>query len=74
MVCEAEELISEMDKKGLQIDQFTQSALTRMYIEAGMLERSLLCFHRFHLAGNMKSECYAANIDAYGEHGHIFGS
>ncbi|XP_050918699.1 pentatricopeptide repeat-containing protein At3g23020-like [Lathyrus oleraceus] len=71
MVCEAEELISEMDKKGLQIDQFTQSALTRMYIEAGMLERSLLWFHRFHLAGNMKSECYAANIDAYGEHRHI---
>ncbi|KAI5391790.1 hypothetical protein KIW84_076553 [Lathyrus oleraceus] len=71
MVCEAEELISEMDKKGLQIDQFTQSALTRMYIEAGMLERSLLWFHRFHLAGNMKFECYVANIDAYGEHGHI---
>ncbi|CAK8572906.1 unnamed protein product [Lathyrus sativus] len=71
MVCEAEELISEMDKKGLQIDQFTQSALTRMYIEAGMLERSLLWFHRFHLAGNMTSECYAANIDAYGEDGHI---
>ncbi|XP_058770199.1 pentatricopeptide repeat-containing protein At3g23020-like [Vicia villosa] len=71
MVCEAEELISEMDKKGLQIDQFTQSALTRMYIEAGMLERSLLWFHRFHLAGNMPSECYAANIDAYGEHGHL---
>ncbi|XP_050915244.1 pentatricopeptide repeat-containing protein At3g23020-like [Lathyrus oleraceus] len=39
LVCEAEELISEMDEKGLQIDQFTQSALTRMYIEAGMLER-----------------------------------
>ncbi|CAI8603879.1 unnamed protein product [Vicia faba] len=71
MVCEAEELISEMDKKGLQIDQFTQSALTRMYIEAGMLGRSLLWFHRFHLTGNMPSECYAANIDAYGEHGHI---
>ncbi|KAE9589791.1 hypothetical protein Lal_00021673 [Lupinus albus] len=70
MVHEAEELISELDEKGLEIDEFTQSALTRMYVEAGMLERSLLWFQRFHLAGNMTSECYAANIDAYGEHGH----
>ncbi|KAL1294892.1 hypothetical protein HN51_055734 [Arachis hypogaea] len=70
MVHEAEELISDMDKRGLEIDEFTQSALTRMYIEAGMLERSMFWFWRFHLAGNMISECYAANIDAYGEHGH----
>ncbi|TKY51793.1 Pentatricopeptide repeat-containing protein [Spatholobus suberectus] len=70
MVREAEELVREMDERGLEIDQYTQSALTRMYIEAGMLERSLLWFLRFHLAGNMTSECCAANIDAYGEHGH----
>ncbi|MED6113105.1 hypothetical protein PIB30_067813 [Stylosanthes scabra] len=70
MVHEAEELISEMDKRGLQIDKFIQSALTRMYIEAGMLERSMLWFQRFHLDGNMTPECYAANVDAYGEHGH----
>lgn len=70
MVNEAEELISEMDEKGLEIDEFTQSALTRMYIKAGMLEQSWLWFRRFHLSGNMTSECYSANIDAYGEHGH----
>ncbi|RDX81021.1 Pentatricopeptide repeat-containing protein, partial [Mucuna pruriens] len=70
MVHEAEELVKEMDERGLEIDQYTQSALTRMYIEAGMLEQSLLWILRFHLAGNMTSECYAANIDAYGEHGH----
>lgn len=70
MVREAEELVREMDERGLEIDQYTQSALTRMYIEAGMLDRSLLWFLRFHVAGNMTSECYAANIDAYGEHGH----
>ncbi|KAI4317928.1 hypothetical protein L6164_025754 [Bauhinia variegata] len=72
MVQEAEELIREMDERGLEIDEFTQSALTRMYIEAGMLERSWLWFMRFHTAGNMTSECYSANIDAYGEHGHTF--
>ncbi|XP_015876453.3 pentatricopeptide repeat-containing protein At3g23020 [Ziziphus jujuba] len=71
MVCRAEELVSEMDERGLQIDEFTQSALTRMYIEAGKLEKSWLWFRRFHLAGNMSSECYSANIDAYGERGHI---
>ncbi|CAA2958458.1 pentatricopeptide repeat-containing At3g23020 [Olea europaea subsp. europaea] len=71
MVGEAEELISEMDERGLEIDEFTQSSLTRMYIEAGMLESSWSWFERFHLAGNMTSECYSANIDAFGERGHI---
>ncbi|XP_038721882.1 pentatricopeptide repeat-containing protein At3g23020 [Tripterygium wilfordii] len=71
MVGDAEDLISEMDEKGLEIDEFTQSALTRMYIEAGMIEKSWLWFRRFHLAGNMTSECYSANIDAFGEHGYI---
>ncbi|KAJ0034247.1 hypothetical protein Pint_24701 [Pistacia integerrima] len=71
MVSEAEELIAEMDRKDLEIDEYTQSALTRMYIEAGMLEKSWLWFKRFHLAGNMSSEGYSANIDAYGERGHI---
>ncbi|CAI9118328.1 OLC1v1019887C1 [Oldenlandia corymbosa var. corymbosa] len=71
MVNEVEELISEMDERGLEIDEFTQSALTRMYIEAGMLEKSWLWFQRFHLSGNMTSECYSANIDAFGEHGYV---
>ncbi|PON40167.1 Tetratricopeptide-like helical domain containing protein [Parasponia andersonii] len=71
MVCEAEELISEMDQRGLEIDEFTQSALTRMYIEAGNLEKSWLWFRRFHLTGNISSECYSANIDAYGERGYV---
>ncbi|KAF7815521.1 adenylate kinase isoenzyme 6-like protein [Senna tora] len=39
-----------MDEEGLEIDQFTQSALTRMYIEAGLLEQSWLWFRRFHLS------------------------
>ncbi|KAA8534621.1 hypothetical protein F0562_032120 [Nyssa sinensis] len=71
MIGEAEELISEMDEGGLKIDEFTQSALTRMYIEAGMLEKSWLWFKRFHLEGNMSSECYSANIDAFGERRHV---
>ncbi|XP_055813612.1 pentatricopeptide repeat-containing protein At3g23020 [Solanum dulcamara] len=71
MVSEAEKLILEMDKKDLQIDEFTQSALTRMYLEAGMVEKSWSWFQRFHLAGKMYSECYSANIDAFGERGHI---
>ncbi|GMY27282.1 pentatricopeptide repeat-containing protein At3g23020 [Fagus crenata] len=71
MVHQAEELLLEMDGRRLEIDEYTQSALTRMYIEAGMLEKSWLWFRRFHLSGNMGSECYSANIDAYGEHGHI---
>ncbi|KAL8490937.1 hypothetical protein ACS0TY_022808 [Phlomoides rotata] len=71
MVAEVEELISEMDERGLEIDEFTQSSLSRMYIEAGLLERSWSWFERFHLGGKMTSECYSANIDAYGERGYI---
>lgn len=71
MVGEAEELVSEMDDKGFEIDEFTQSALTRMYIEANMLTKSWVWFNRFHVEGNMSSECYSANIDAFGERGHI---
>ncbi|KAK6145996.1 hypothetical protein DH2020_019865 [Rehmannia glutinosa] len=71
MVAEAEELILEMDERGLEIDEFTQSSLTRMYIEAGLLERSWSWFERFHVGGNMTSECYSANIDAFGERGYV---
>lgn len=71
MVPEAEELVSEMDNKGFEIDEFTQSALTRMYIEANMLNKSWVWFNRFHVEGNMTSECYSATIDAFGERGHI---
>ncbi|MBA0685002.1 hypothetical protein Goari_026547 [Gossypium aridum] len=71
MISEAEELVHEMDERHLEIDEYTQSALTRMYIEAGMLEKSWLWFRRFHLAGNMSSEGYSANIDAFGERGHV---
>ncbi|XP_012570487.1 pentatricopeptide repeat-containing protein At3g23020-like [Cicer arietinum] len=70
MVQEVEELVREMDDRGLEIDEFTQSAVTRMYVELGMLEQSWLWFKRFHLAGDITSSCYAANIDAYGEQGY----
>ncbi|XP_073278401.1 pentatricopeptide repeat-containing protein At3g23020-like [Primulina huaijiensis] len=74
MVSQAEDLVSEMDERGLEIDEFTQSSLTRMYIESGMLESSWAWFERFHIAGNMSSECYSANIDAFGERGHVLES
>ncbi|MCL7044671.1 hypothetical protein MKW94_006455 [Papaver nudicaule] len=71
MVVESETLVSEMDALGLKIDEYTQSALTRMYIDAGMVERSWSWFERFHLKEEMSLECYSANIDAYGERGYV---
>lgn len=71
MVNEAEELVSEMDKSGLEIDEFTQSSITRMYIEAGMLDKSWLWFKRFHILGKMTPECYSATIDAFGSRGNV---
>ncbi|KAF9625729.1 hypothetical protein IFM89_026657 [Coptis chinensis] len=41
------------------------------YIEAGMLQKSLSWFERYHCKGKMSSECYSASIDAFGEHAHI---
>ncbi|XP_047327734.1 pentatricopeptide repeat-containing protein At3g23020 [Impatiens glandulifera] len=71
MVDEAEELIAEMDEQNLPIDEYTQSALTRMYLQANLIEKSWLWFSRFHLQGSMSSDCYSANIDAFGEHNCI---
>ncbi|MFS8006461.1 putative tetratricopeptide-like helical domain superfamily [Helianthus anomalus] len=71
MVSEAEELVNEMDERDLEVDEFTQSSLTRMYIEAGMVEKSWLWFNRFHIQGKMSPECYSASIDAFGERGYI---
>lgn len=71
LVSEAEDLMREMNDRGMEFDEYTQSALLRMYIEAGMLEKSWSWFMRFHLAGDMSSECYAADIDAYGQRGLI---
>ncbi|KAI3776519.1 hypothetical protein L1987_46304 [Smallanthus sonchifolius] len=71
MVSEAEELVNDMNKRDIEIDEFTQSSLTRMYIESSMLEKSWLWFYQFHIQGKMSPECYSANIDAFGERGHI---
>ncbi|KAL8240061.1 hypothetical protein R6Q59_013416 [Mikania micrantha] len=71
MVSEAEDIVYEMNKRDLEIDEFTQSSLTRMYIESSMLEKSWLWFYQFHIQGKMSPECYSANIDAFGERGHI---
>ncbi|MQM03660.1 hypothetical protein Taro_036442 [Colocasia esculenta] len=69
MAGEAEMLVMEIEQQGLEMDEFTQSALTRMYISVGMFEKSWLWFDKFQ--HEMSSECYAANIDAFGENGHL---
>ncbi|KAI3725523.1 hypothetical protein L1987_65313 [Smallanthus sonchifolius] len=71
MVSEAEELVNEMNKRDIEIDEFTQSSLTRMYIESSILEKSWLWFYQFHIQVKMSPECYSANIDAFGERGYI---
>ncbi|KAJ1298673.1 hypothetical protein BS78_01G471700 [Paspalum vaginatum] len=65
MVTKAEALLKEMYEMGFAVDEYTQSALTRMYVNAGMLEQAWHWFDRFH--DQMKSECFSANIDAFGE-------
>ncbi|KAL6660158.1 hypothetical protein ACP70R_002280 [Stipagrostis hirtigluma subsp. patula] len=69
MVTKAEALLKEMDERGFVIDEYTQSALTRMYVNTGMLEQAWLWFQKF--CNQMNSECFAANIDAFGEKGYI---
>lgn len=69
MVGEAEALVLEMDEQGLELDEYTQSALMRMYVNVGMLEQSWNWFERFQ--NTMSSECFSANIDAFGEQGYL---
>lgn len=69
MVAKAEALLKEMDERDLVIDEYTQSAVTRMYVNAGMLEQAWRWFEKFHY--QMNSECFSANIDAFGEGGYI---
>ncbi|KAK3150562.1 hypothetical protein QOZ80_3AG0234820 [Eleusine coracana subsp. coracana] len=69
MVTKAEALLKEMDERGFLIDEYTQSALTRMYVNAGLLEKAWCWFDKFHY--RMNSECFSANIDAFGEARYI---
>nr|UPT48712.1 pentatricopeptide repeat protein AaPPR662 [Agave angustifolia]UPT48949.1 pentatricopeptide repeat protein AaPPR1160 [Agave angustifolia]UPT49713.1 pentatricopeptide repeat protein AaPPR1232 [Agave angustifolia] len=69
MVGEAEALVMEIGNHGLEIDEYTQSALTRMYVRVNMLEKSWSWFKRFY--DKMSSECFSANIDAFAEKGYI---
>ncbi|WOL10946.1 pentatricopeptide repeat-containing protein [Canna indica] len=70
MVKEAEALLVDIEEQSLEIDEYTQSALTRMYISVGMMDKSWSWFEKF--SDKMSSECFSANIDAFGEKGHIF--
>lgn len=70
MVSEVEGIVREMDASGVHVDEYSQSAVIRMYIDLGMLTRAWAWFERFHHAGGMSCECYAANINAYGEQGY----
>lgn len=70
MVSEVESVVREMDGLGVHVDEYSESAVIRMYIDLGMLEKAWAWFERFHLAGGVSCECYASNIDAYGEQGY----
>ncbi|XP_006649442.1 pentatricopeptide repeat-containing protein At3g23020 [Oryza brachyantha] len=69
LVNKAETLLKEMYERNLVIDEYTQSAVTRMYVNAGMLEKAWRWFEKFNY--QMNSDCFSANIDAFGERGHI---
>ncbi|KAG6757406.1 hypothetical protein POTOM_037716 [Populus tomentosa] len=59
MVSDAEDLVSEMDKKTLEFDEYAQSALTTMSFEPAMFEKSWL---RFRSSGDSISEGYEFRV------------
>ncbi|KAG8073575.1 hypothetical protein GUJ93_ZPchr0006g42729 [Zizania palustris] len=69
LITKAEAILKEMDERNMVIDEYTQSAVTRMYVNAGMLEQAWRWFEKFNY--QMDSECFSANIDAFGERGHV---
>lgn len=69
MVDKAEALVREIEKRGIVIDEYTQSALTKMYVNAGLLRKAWSWFEKF--ADFVSSNCLSANIDAFGESGFL---
>ncbi|KAJ4820218.1 Pentatricopeptide repeat-containing protein [Rhynchospora pubera] len=69
MINKAETLLREIEGRGIVIDEYTQSALTKMYVNAGLLRKAWSWFEKF--ADSISSNCFSANIDAFGAGGFL---
>jgi pentatricopeptide repeat protein len=69
MLDKAETLLREIEERGIVIDEYTQSALAKMYVNAGLLRKAWSWFEKS--ADFVSSDCLSANIDAFGESGFL---
>jgi pentatricopeptide repeat protein len=65
----AETLLREIEERGIVIDEYTQSAFAKMYVNAGLLRKAWSWFEKY--ADFISSDCLSANIDAFGESGFL---
>ncbi|KAM1112586.1 hypothetical protein EV1_045061 [Malus domestica] len=67
MVREVENVIQDMEKSGVRVDEHSVPGVIKMYINEGQLVRAKLFYEKCQLNGELSSRTCAAIIDAYAE-------
>ncbi|KAJ3673875.1 hypothetical protein LUZ60_005867 [Juncus effusus] len=71
MVRKAETLIREIESKGIVLDEYTQSDISRMYINSNLMKKAWNWFEKWANTNSLSSNCFTANINAFGEKGYL---
>lgn len=69
MINEVENVMEEIEKSGLDIDEHSLPGIVKMYISEGLLQQAKVVFEKRQLNGGLMSKTYAAVMDAYADKG-----
>lgn len=69
MIREVEDVMKEMEKSGLLIDEHSVPDIMKMYVNEGLLDHAKFFLKKYHLDGGLSSKTLAAVIDIYAEKG-----
>ncbi|CAH8359357.1 unnamed protein product [Eruca vesicaria subsp. sativa] len=69
MVAEVEDVLAEMDRNSIRIDEHSVPVIMQMYVYEGMIGHAKALFDRFQLDCVLSSTTLAAVIDVYAEKG-----
>ncbi|KAG2321862.1 hypothetical protein Bca52824_015075 [Brassica carinata] len=69
MIAEVEDVLGEMDRSSIRIDEHSVPVIMQMYVDEGMIGHAKALFERFQLDCVLSSTTLAAVIDVYAEKG-----
>ncbi|CAN7054354.1 hypothetical protein IGI04_028780 [Brassica rapa subsp. trilocularis] len=69
MVKEVEDVLAEMERNNIRIDEHSVPVIMEMYVDEGMIGKAKALFERFQLDCVLSSTTLAAVIDVYAEKG-----